>query len=381
MGTGATRSKKPLLRTIHTWIGLIAGLLLSTIALTGSVILFRAEFERAALPQPTSKTPWHRARLDDAARELVKLRPDARIRRVHLSSGADEPYVFQISGDDKPSERIVCDSSTGQVLGVLRSNWVDWMVDLHRNLLTGKQGRKVVGAAGIALFLLSGSGLLIWLRGARNWRTWITLRQGPARRFNFELHRVTGLWAYAFLALISFTGMERAFPDTFRQAVQSVTGDSLRTPAPKKIKAKSTLPLEEYVRLGRAAMRDGVAIELRLPESGKGAVDLHLYRAGDLAPAGNHVYLDPASGAVLQIDRIVDRPVGARFLAALAPIHYAQFGGLPLKAAWALFAFTPLVLFVTGLIVWWRPKPKARQTISRESSYEELALVNSSPQA
>jgi hypothetical protein len=40
---------KPALK-IHTWIGIASGVFLSVIALTGGVILFRAEFERAALP-------------------------------------------------------------------------------------------------------------------------------------------------------------------------------------------------------------------------------------------------------------------------------------------------------------------------------------------
>ena len=74
-------------------------------------------------------------------------------------------------------------------------------------------------------------------------------------------------------------------------------------------------------------MPDAVPVELRFPEPGKEPVD-HGSRAGDLSPTGNHVYLDPASGTVLMIDRVVDRPIGARFLAAMATTHYAQFGGL-----------------------------------------------------
>jgi uncharacterized iron-regulated membrane protein len=108
-------------------------------------------------------------------------------------------------------------------------------------------------------------------------------------------------------------------------------------------------------------------MELRLPESGKGAVDLRLYRAGDLSPSGNHVYLDPATGKVLMVDRVVDRPLGARFIAAMAPLHYAQFGGMTIKIAWALFGLAPLLLFVTGLFAWWRPaKSKQPQEVDEQ---------------
>jgi uncharacterized iron-regulated membrane protein len=370
MTNKVTRSNKKLLKTIHTWIGIIAGLFLSVIALTGSVILFRAEFERAALPRSTAAGDnSRRASLDDAARAIAIQRPESHIRRVHISAGSGDPYIVQIQSSGKRTERIVADASSGEVLGSLQSGWVDWMVDLHRNLLAGPTGRSTVGAFGIVLFVLSATGILMWLTGPRNWRAWVAVRKGgSATRFNYELHRASGLWAYVFLALISFTGIELAYPNSFRDAVQSVTGKPATVRAPRDKRVAAMLSLDEYVRLGRVAMPDGVPVELRLPESGKGPVDLRLYRAGDLSPSGNHVYLDPASGAVMMIDRVVDRPIGARFLAAMSPIHYAQFGGLTTKIAWALLGLTPVLLFITGLIAWWRPaKSKPTQTVPKET--------------
>jgi uncharacterized iron-regulated membrane protein len=376
MANRIVHSKKSVLKTIHTWVGLSCGVFLSLIALTGSVILFRADFERVALPKHARADASRHASLDEAAREIAKLRPDSHVRRVRLPGGAGDPYRFQIEDSDKRTEQIVSDPSTGRVLGVVQPGRIDWMIDLHRNLLAGKQGRKTVGGAGIVLFVLSGTGLLMWLRGARNWRSWISVRrQGSTRRFNYELHRASGLWAYGFLAVISFTGIELAYPDTFRQAVQSLTGRPATVAGPRKIKAHSSLSLDEYLRLGRVAMPDGVAMELRLPESGTGPIDLRLYRAGDLSPSGNHVYLDPDSGAVILIDRIVDRPIGARFLAALSPIHYAQFGGIPVKIAWALLGLTPLLLFATGLFAWFHPKSKASRPAPESGANRDVALA------
>ena len=345
------------LKTIHTWIGIASGVFLSVIALTGSMILFRAEFERAALPSSAAAGEGsHRASLDDAAREVAKLRPDAVVRRVRSPAESGEPYILQVQSPGKRTERFAVDSTTARVLSTIQPNWVDWMVDLHRNLLAGATGRSIVGGFGIVLFLLSASGLLMWLSGARNWRAWISVRRrGSAVRFNYELHRAAGLWACAFLALISFTGIELAYPNTFRDAVQSLTGKPATVRSPKTGGSESRLSLDEYVRLGRAAMPDGVPMELRLPEGAKGPIDVRLYRAGDLAPSGNHVYLDPATGSVVMVDRIADRPIGARFLAAMSPLHYAQFGGVAVKIAWALFGLAPLLLFVTGLLAWWKP--------------------------
>jgi uncharacterized iron-regulated membrane protein len=366
---------KPVLKTVHTWIGIVSGVFLSVVAVTGSVILFRAEFERAAFsPSAAAGDRSRRASLDDAAREIAKVRPNSHIRRVRIPAAAEEPYILQVQSPGKKTERFVADSSNANILGTIQPNWVDWTVDLHRNLLVGTTGRSMVGGFGIILFALSATGLLMWLTGARNWRAWISVRRrGSSVRFNYELHRAAGLWAYAFLALISFTGIGLAYPNAFRDAVQSLTGKPATVRGPRRVGSEARLSLDEYVRLGSAAMPDGVPMELRLPEGPKGPVDLRLYRAGDLSPSGNHVYLDPGTGAVLMVDRIADRPLGARFLAALSPLHYAQFGGMTVKVAWALFGLAPLVLFVTGLLAWWKPaRTKSPQPAPRP---EEEVLV------
>lgn len=375
MATRTTRSAKSFLKPLHTWVGIIAGLFLAIVSVTGSLIVFRSEFERAALPS-ASPAGSRRVTVDEAAGAVAKFRPESRIRRVRLPLASGDPYIFQVDSEDAGTEHIAVDASSGHVLGTIKSGIMDWLVDLHRNLLFGKPGRKAVGVVGIVLLFLSATGLLMWLTGQRNWRAWISLRRsGSARRFNFELHRVSGLWAYVFLAVISFTGIERAYPDSFRQTVKWLTGTSPTVQAPKGIKTKSLRPLDDYLRAGRTAMPDGVPVELRLP-GGKGAVDIHLYRAGDLSPSGNHVYLDPKTASVIQIDRIVDRPIGARFLAALAPIHYGEFGGMPIRIAWALLALTPVLLFITGLFAWWRPSNKrSKIAAAEEVASEDLALA------
>jgi uncharacterized iron-regulated membrane protein len=346
---------KSALKTIHTWIGIASGVFLSVIALTGSVILFRAEFERAALPPSAIARDGSRgASLDDVAHPIARLRPDAAIRRVHMPADSGGPYILQIQSPSKRTERFAVDSTTARVLGAIQPSWVDWMVDLHRNLLAGATGRAIVGGFGITLFLLSGTGLLMWLTGARSRRAWISVRKGGIR--GAVQLRTTSRRGIVGICVPCADLFYRGGPRLFEHLSRCRAGaDGKAGHGPWSTKR---LSLDEYVRLGRAAMPDGVPIEMRLPEGPKGPIDLRLYRAGDLAPSGNHVYLNPATDSVVTVDRIADRPIGARFLAALSPLHYAEFGGVTVKIAWALFGLVPLLLFVTGLVAWWKPARK-----------------------
>ncbi len=375
MATPQTRSARALLKTAHTWIGLIAGIFLVAIGLTGTVILFRAEFETAGLPHYSTVGPL--VSLDKAAAEVQKQVPDGQIRRVRLPEAPGAPLIFQVQGPQKKTVRIAADSISGRVVGTVRSDWMDWMVDLHRNLLSGPTGRKAVGYLGIALFILSISGFVMWLSGSRRWQSWISVRRGATVRFHYELHRASGLWAYGLLAVLSFTGIERAFPETFRHAIQSVTGRPATVAAPKKNKNSPALhSLDEYVAAAMRVMPDGVPAELRLPPPGSGPIDLRLYRKGDIAPSGNHVYLEPATASVVMVDRVADRPAGARFLGALAPIHYGQFGGTGIKIVWAICGIAPLILFITGFITWRRPlRQRVPPAVAARTDSDDVVLV------
>ena len=339
----------------HTWMGLVSGIVIAVIGLTGSVIVFRTEIQLASSPRGAGGRGV--VGLDVLAKQVALTNPDARVRQVRFPAAAGEPFVVQVDSAGK-RERLVCDAATGRVLGTLNAGFTDWMVDLHRNLLAGKTGRKAVGGFGIVLFTLAATGMLLWLLGARKWRAWVSVRpQGSSRRFHFELHRATGLWSYGLLTVVAFTGIGLSYPDTFRNALQQRTGGPAPRKAPRSAESGNwTLrTLDQYIRAGKDAMPDGVPTELRLPEAKAAPVDLRLRRPGDLSLSGNHVYLEPSSGKVLAISREADLPFGARIFAAFSPIHYGEFGGLPIKVLWSLLGLVPSVLFVTGLLTWRRP--------------------------
>jgi uncharacterized iron-regulated membrane protein len=354
----------------------VAGLVIAVISLTGSVIVFRTELELASVPRPSSSGP-SQASVSQVVAQVAQTNPGAQIRQIHLPAKPGDPFVVQVTTGNG-TQRLVCDGSTGRVLGVENTAWVSWMIDLHRNLLAAKTGRQAVGIFGIVLFTLAATGMLLWLSGARKWSSWVSVRPGGMRRFNFELHRAVGLWSYVLLTVLAFTGIGLAFPETFRSTLQAMTGSEAPAKSPKVSKSASAklLGLDEYLRAGAAAMPDGVPVELRLPDGGKGAknpIDLRLWRTGDLAPDGNHVYMEPATAKVLSVSRIADQPLAARIFGAFSPIHYGEFGGVTIKLIWCLIGLMPSVLLVTGFLTWLRPKKP--QTAKRVPAVREEAVL------
>jgi uncharacterized iron-regulated membrane protein len=362
------RKLQDALRVAHLWLGIAAGLFIVMMGLSGAIIIFRSQIEASVAPKTAHKITAA-ASLSAVAKSLDTL-PGTRITRVTFPDTIDGPLLVQADGAGKKHMLLYFDPSTGQSLGEKPTlAWLDWLVDLHQNLLSGKTGRAWAGLIGAALFLISVSGLLSWLAGSRDWkRTLAVPQKGPWRRVNFQAHKWAGLWTNVLLIVVSFTGMVLAWPEVFEHPAVP--------PAAAKQEGrsrKSLLPLDEYVRAAAAALPGGVVKELRLPSRGSNAVSLTVRLSGDLRRKGaNIVLLDPASAKVISVERASAAPLSVKFVELANSIHKTELGGLPVQLAWSLLGLAPALLFVSGLGIWWQRRsarsaivPAAKRSMAR----------------
>lgn len=351
---------KSIIRTIHVWIGLICGAFLCITCLSGSIAVFRPQLQAAFSPKITGSNS--QTDIDAAAARVLAANPEVRITRLGLPTPNWNAFLFTVDSGEKKSRRIVVDASTCTIAGDLNVPWLDWTIDLHHNLLFGKTGRLCVGVVGIILFLTSLTGLTMsLLRQRLAWKSFVTVTtNGPWHRFHFDLHRATGLWAYAFLTLLSFTGIELAYPDAFRLIFGQRPVVAKKKPAGKQ----SFKSLKEYMEISRATLaQDAQVTELRLPKSAKDAISVRFRMPGDLGDAGRNELSLAASGQVLGIRKTADEPFGVQVQSSFTPIHYGEVGGIAIRILWSLAGVAPLILYVTGLFFFFRKKPRRRVEI------------------
>ncbi|HUI81402.1 MAG TPA: PepSY-associated TM helix domain-containing protein [Bryobacteraceae bacterium] len=208
---------------VHLWTGIIIGLYVVAICVSGSALVFRDRIFKSLQPKP---------RLVAASgRRLTPPQLRAAAQRAH--PGYTTGYVFQAKNrnqavviwlDRKGSyiQRLF-DPYTGQDLGpseplALRS--LTWLADLHINLLAGERGRDANGYAAILFTLLSLTGAVMWWPGAANWRRSLTAgTRSNWKRFNWELHSMIGFWTFAFFFMWGITGIYVVFPAPFQRVV------------------------------------------------------------------------------------------------------------------------------------------------------------------
>jgi uncharacterized iron-regulated membrane protein len=90
---------------------------------------------------------------------------------------------------------------------------VEWIVDLHENLLSGANGRFVNGMGAICVILLSLSGAVVWWPGIDNWRRALIVNwRSFFARFTWDLHSALGFWSFPFVLMWGITGFYFCFP-------------------------------------------------------------------------------------------------------------------------------------------------------------------------
>jgi uncharacterized iron-regulated membrane protein len=72
-----------------------------------------------------------------------------------------------------------------------------------------------------------------------------------------------------------------------------------------------------------------------------------------------------------------DTRSGDEILRWLSRLHFGRFGGWPIKALWTVLGMLPLILFITGAVMWWnrvlRPALQRTQKVQAFDTFEREA--------
>lgn len=93
---------------------------------------------------------------------------------------------------------------------------VEWLVNLHENLLSGSSGRLVNGIGAFGCTLLCLTGAVIWWPGIKHWRRSLSVKWNTRfARFSWDLHSAVGFWSFPFVLMWGISGIYFSFPDLF----------------------------------------------------------------------------------------------------------------------------------------------------------------------
>ena len=333
----------------HHWCGLVVGLFLFMMSITGSVLVFSEEWEDLEDPPLMLSGIREQPSFDASLNNIREANPGFEIRLYHLPR-QDRALVYELRKKEIV-RKIYVHPVTGKILkedNRAHKGFQRQLLLLHYTLWSGTIGKIIVFSVGILFLISLVTGLVIYRKSiikVLRFRVRINHRTQRARHSSW--HRIIGVWSLVFNLLIVFSGLLLS---------GQISLNALKTQAPLQ---KDIQPLGSL---------DDMLNRLRtdFPE-----FESHLVR---IRPASNTVQVsgrfhdDPAvygnfyssfsfngqDGKTESSLFMKDLSFTGRLLKMAGPLHFGNYGGLPLKILYSLLGLTPGLLALSGFFIWWR---------------------------
>lgn len=368
-----TRPLRAAITTLHRWFGLVAAVWLFGIALSGSIIAFHGEIDRALNPdffRASGQGPVAPL-LADAERR----HPGGEVRTVLYEHEVPGLVSLGVRTADDRRLQLYYDSGTGRLNGVRsddnglsRRALVGTVYRFHYSFLGGEALEWFLGLVALGWALTQLLALGIGFTSLARWRDSFRIRRGThGHKRNFDLHRALSLWLYPLTLMLAVSGIYFNWPDAFKDTVAAVS------PVTPTFDAVTTTGAPVAPRLSMADA-GGRFAALAAPHpvtsfsynETAGAYRARTRDARDISDNGQRIlWISAQDGQVLHDRHETMGSAGDVFLAWQFPLHSGRALGLGGRALIAFAGLVIMTAIVTGLLVWAKKRKQRRRASAR----------------
>lgn len=374
---------KKIISFLHLWTGLVTGLIVFIISVTGCITAFNEElfdaFHADLVKVSPGTKPLSLALLkENAAKAIPK---EQKISSIEIYS-ADKSYVFIAQKLNKKPKGIVCfdqvkywnkvyvNPYTGKVLGQInyKYEFFNIVLNLHKYLLLIKPiGSVVTGVAVLLFFLLLITGFVLWL--PKKWKN-VSKRlkigfKGKAKKINYNLHSVLGVYVLPFALIIVVTGLTWSFK-WWEAGMLKMLGAHKKEvltniqPTPAKVVLNGPVLDLALANLRLQAKDNFESIGITIPaKTAKSASGFIILKDSPDGWHGMNFYsIDHNTGQLFDHILQQDKSLAMKWRNSNESIHTGRIYGWPTQLLAFLASLICASLPVTGLIIWLSRKKK-----------------------
>ncbi|MDP9078783.1 MAG: PepSY domain-containing protein [Bacteroidota bacterium] len=362
---------KYLIRQLHLILGLVSGLVVVIVGITGSLYVF--EQEGRELFQHDFYHVHHvgniRLPFSQLADTVKKHYPKEKITSIRFKEDKDAAIIFY----SKKDKAISVDPYSAKIIAInnLDHDFFEIDQDLHKYLLLGNVGSVIIKCNVLIFFAMCISGLVLWWPKQRRFfkrAVTINFRTKNRKLLNWELHSVLGFYALIVLLIISLTGIFFVY-DSAKSTVAFLTGQSVPKKE-KKVKSKKPSGDKHYSLDAAynylASSNPGAKETIITPPADSLAPIRVLMRyPSAIVRQQNSAYFNQYTGKVLKKDLYENYTAYDKVAQSNRNIHIGNFGlGIGGKIIWFLSGLVAASLPITGFMVWLAKRRKKKHVVS-----------------
>lgn len=372
---------KKIINKIHLILGLIIGLVIIIVALTGCIYAFQVEIQNMTQPyrfvdeQSSSFLPP--TQLKEIAQQQL---PEKKIHRIVYGKKTQAAGAVFYGSDPEYFYVAYMNPYTGAVLKVkdMNSDFFRFILDGHYYLwLPPAVGQPTVAIATLIFVVMIITGIVLWWpknKSAAKQRFSVKWN-AKWRRKNYDLHNVFGFYSSWILIFIAITGLVWGF-EWFANSLYWVTSGgkakvewSPTTSDTTAVASKKYLSPVDYIWEKTVLSNSSAAsIEVDLPDNKQAAIGITTNEDADTYWKADNRFYDQYSLKEIPVKHAYGRfdsnlSTADKIMRMNYDIHVGAIWGLPGKFLAFFASLICASLPITGFMIWWgrRYKEKSKK--------------------
>ena len=360
-------STKTMWLIFHRWSGIIAGVLIIVVGVTGSVLIFEDELDMFA-----NKDLFY---VEPSGSHLDLDRIVARAERENagwtaffvsrLDDAAERSFIVTLRHDTGDEKQVFVNPYTSDVRGTRASLLSLALIRrLHGDLTLGAVGENALGVLSIILMAMFIAGLVLWWPRQGQVKAALSVKlNGGSRRVLRDLHNVSGVYLFVFLFLSALT-----VPPIVWKLTTPEVGPPARSAAPPSAAAGAagappqnagppeTIPWQDAADAALGAVPGSWLGFILRPLGPQPFYLIRVFPPGETAVAAQTtVFVNRFTGGIIRVSAPA-APTWTSLLSAdfAASLHSGAILGLPGRLIMFIAGLFFPALFITGFILWWR---------------------------
>ena len=347
---------------IHTWTSLICTLFLLLLALTGLPLIFHHEIDHLLGDAPELRPmPADTPHLD--LQQLVAKAEAHRPGEVMQYFGWDQEdpngviaIMAKTAGTEpNQSHTFMLDARTGEAVEMPSANGGLMMVmlRLHVDMFAGLPGKLLLAFMGLLFVIAIISGTVLYLPFMRR-LDFGTVRQDKSTRVRWlDLHNLIGVVTLTWALVVGVTGVISACADLLIAAWRNEALSAMIEPYRDAPPLTQLAPASQLLDIARRATPEMTPDFIAFPGTRFSSEHHYAVFMKGSTHLTSHL-LTPVliDASTLNITAIAERPWYMDAMGMSQPLHFGDYGGMPMKILWAALDVLTIIVLGSGLYLW-----------------------------
>jgi len=347
---------------VHKWTSLICTVFLLMLCITGLPLIFHEEIEHltsnAEPPAMPADTP--RLSTDEIVKAGYARYPGEAIHFVIWDD--EDPNLLYLSFgktiDASPENNriLVMDARTAAVLEEpdLDSGFLAIMLKLHTDMFAGLPGKLFLGLMGLLFVVATVSGVVLYAPFMRRLDFGTVRRNSSTKVKWLDLHNLLGAATIVWVIVVGATGVINTWADLVLQLWRFDQLAAMTAPYKDKPAVEHPASVDDSLATAFAAAPSMTPSFVAFPGTLFSSKHHYMFAMRGDTPLTKRiiqpVLVDAETTALTETRRM---PWYVTTLLVSQPLHFGDYGGLPLKIIWALLDVAAIVILGSGLYLWY----------------------------